>query len=40
MKHKLGIIYYALATIASVCLAGGFMVLSGGETLDEYNGNV
>lgn len=40
MKHKLGIIYYTLAAMASVCLAGGFMVLSGGETFGEYNGDV
>lgn len=31
MKHKLGVVYYTFATMASVCLVGGLLVLTGGD---------
>lgn len=31
MNHKLGVISYTFAAVASFCLVGGLLVLSGGE---------
>ena len=31
MNHKLGVISYTLAIVASVCFVGGLLVLSGGD---------
>lgn len=32
MKHKLGVISYTLAAMASVCFVSGLLVLTGGDT--------
>ena len=34
MAHKLGVISYTLATVASICFVSGIIVLTGGENHD------
>lgn len=39
MNHKLGLISYTLATLASVCLVSGLLVLTGGDSSHDGLGN-
>lgn len=35
MNHKLGMLSYTLATMASICLVSGLLLLRGGELANE-----